>query len=335
MLEKPGIEDDRIIRCLKENFGLHAGQLTFLPIGADVNTAVYRARTEDGKDWFVKLRRGDFPAASVLVPQYLKEQGLREVIAPIPAPDGSLWADLAPYKLILFPFIEGRDGFEQSLSDAEWEAFGAALRRFHDTRFPAEICAGVPREDFSPRWREEVKEFLERIHRDKWTDPSAVGLATFLRGKESETLALVERCEGLVQEMHRKSTDFVLCHGDIHAWNLLVQDEHIFFIVDWDTLLFAPRERDLMFIGAGLGGRGPSPEEEESLFYRGYGAVSIDADALLYYRLERVIEDIAAYCEQLFLSDEGGDDREQALLNVKSNFEPGGTIELAFRTKTV
>ena len=37
------------------------------------------------------------------------------------------------------------------------------------------------------------------------------------------------------------------------------------------------------------------------------------------------------YCEQLLLSNDGGADREQALRYLKSNFEPGGTIEIAYR----
>ena len=97
-------------------------------------------------------------------------------------------------------------------------------------------------------------------------------------------------------------------------------------MVDWDTLLFAPKERDLMFIGGGLGDSGYTPEQEERLFYRGYGPTDINQVAIAYYRYERIIEDIAVYCEQLFLSDAGGQDRSQSLAIVKFYFLPGGTI---------
>jgi spectinomycin phosphotransferase len=52
---------------------------------------------------------------------------------------------------------------------------------------------------------------------------------------------------------------------------------------------------------------------------------------LAYYRYERIIEDIAIYCEELLLTDEGGEDREQSLRYLKSNFLPVGTIEIAYR----
>jgi spectinomycin phosphotransferase len=104
-----------------------------------------------------------------------------------------------------------------------------------------------------------------------------------------------------------------------------------FFIVDWDEPILAPKEQDLMYIGGGLLASGRTPQEEEDLFYQAYGQVQIDASALTYYRYERIIQDIAAYCEQLLLSDEGDADRARSLRALKSNFLPGGTIAMAER----
>jgi spectinomycin phosphotransferase len=58
--------------------------------------------------------------------------------------------------------------------------------------------------------------------------------------------------------------------------------------------------------------------------------MQIDPIALAYYRYERIIQDIAVYCEQLLLTDEGGEDREQSLRYLTSNFLPNNTIEIAY-----
>jgi spectinomycin phosphotransferase len=47
MLEKPDIKDEKIINCLKQEYGLPVTSITFLPLGADLNTAVYCATTQD------------------------------------------------------------------------------------------------------------------------------------------------------------------------------------------------------------------------------------------------------------------------------------------------
>ena len=115
----------------------------------------------------------------------------------------------------------------------------------------------------------------------------------------------------------------------MHGWNLIVDKEGALYIVDWDTLIFAPVERDLMFVGAGIWDSGPTASEEESLFYQGYGQTTINKDVLCYYRFERIIQDIGDYCEYIFLSDEGGEDRMRCFEALQPVFLPNGAIERA------
>jgi spectinomycin phosphotransferase len=42
MLEPPDLKKEEIINGLKEHFGVDVVQCDFLPLGADVNTAVFR-----------------------------------------------------------------------------------------------------------------------------------------------------------------------------------------------------------------------------------------------------------------------------------------------------
>ena len=82
--------------------------------------------------------------------------------------------------------------------------------------------------------------------------------------------------ERLARVLQARSPEFTLCHSDVHAGNLLIGADDAFYIVDWDSPILAPKERDLMFIGGGLMGAWRAPREEEALFYRGYGATRID-----------------------------------------------------------
>jgi len=266
MLEKPDISDENIIACLLNDYGLSVIQISFLSAGADPNTAAYLAVATDKVSYFVKLRKGKFEQASVAVPKYLYDLGIKQIIPPITNLTGHLSTNLERFKVILCPFIEGRNGFEINLSDHNWIEFGKALGNFHSSVIPTTITRRIRRETYSSKWRIIVKSFLQWISMDTFNEPVAAEMADFLRSKRNATLKLVEQSGSLALSLRARNPEFILCHGDIHVGNVLIANNASLFIVDWDTLCFAPKERDLMFVGAGLGGNGHTPQEETSLF---------------------------------------------------------------------
>ncbi len=331
MLTEPDLNDEDIIACLQGAYGLTIEKITFLPLGADVNTAVYRITTSNQTDYFLKLRSSEFLEASVSIPKYLVDLGMKYLIPPLVTKTGQLWVNLGAFKVVLYPYVEGHQGVEVKLSKDHWTQFGTAIQNLHTLDIPVSITKDVPRETFSSKWRETVKSFLGRIDNEVFKEPVAVKMALFLKTKKGEILKLVEHAEELAITIKKQPLTYVLCHGDIHGWNLIVDQKDTLYIVDWDTLIFAPIERDLMFIGAGIWDSGLTATEEESRFYKGYGQTEINQDVLAYYRFERVIQDIGDYLEYIFLSDEGGDARMQCFEHLQPVFLPNGAIERAYQ----
>ena len=70
----------------------------------------------------------------------------------------------------------------------------------------------------------------------------------------------------------------------------------------------------------------------EKLFYRGYGQTEVDQMVLAYYRYERIVQDIAEFCQQLLLTTEGGEDREQSYRYFTGQFLPNHEVEIAYKT---
>ncbi len=327
MLEPPTLPEMQITACLQQSYGLQVEALTFLPLGADVNTAVYCACTPAG-DYFVKLRRGGFDPLAVTLPAFLAEQGLGAVIAPLPNHLGSLWTELEAYRLVLYPFIAGQDGYQVRLSEAQWRAFGAALRQVHQSELPAELLRQVPRERYDPAWRERVRAFQAQVETETFDEPVAAQLAAFMRQKRAEIEALLAQAERLALALQTHPPEFVLCHSDLHAGNLHLTSGGRLFIVDWDNPILAPKEHDLMHIGASArwGSR-----QVKRLFFQGYGPAQLNGPAIAYYRSERILRDIAEFCTQLLASSEGGADREQSLGYFTGQFEAGQEVEIALR----
>lgn len=333
MLEKPAIQDSQISDCLRDAYGLDVIDIRFMPLGADVNTAVFRAVTDAGAAYFVKLRSGAFDEMSIIVPKLLHEQHINSIIAPLSNRSQELWVNLGEFKVAVFPFIEGCDGYEINLLDRHWIDFGQALKALHTAKLPSTVTNRIQLEQYSNTWREMVKRFQWLVEDTPFADPVAIKLAAFLRNKKDEIRQLVQRAEQLAAVLQTQSEPLVLCHGDIHAGNVLIDANNHLYVVDWDTLVLAPKERDLMFVGGGQFVNQWTPEEEERLFYQGYGQTQANPLALAYYRYERIVQDIAAYCEQLLLTEEGGEDRENGLQQLVSQFEPGNVTEMAYRSE--
>lgn len=59
------LSEKEISRCLYENYELLVEHISFLPLGADFNTAVYQIISRDKTEYFLKIIKGSFYEAAV------------------------------------------------------------------------------------------------------------------------------------------------------------------------------------------------------------------------------------------------------------------------------
>jgi spectinomycin phosphotransferase len=326
VLEKPDLPDETLATALGSDYGLRVVGIAFLPLGADWHTAVYRVVADDGRAYFLKLRSGTVDDTGVVVSRLLHDQGVAQVIPPLRTGEGRLWTRVDRFALTLYPFVEGDDGYTRALSGSQWRQLGGALRGIHATRLPELIAARIPRDTFAPTWRDALRRSQERAESESFADPAAAELAALLRAERERIRELIRRTDELAGALSAAPPTVVLCHGDWHPGNALLGADGALRVVDWDTLVFAPRERDLSLIGATWGGT-----HEAALFYEGYGPIEPDRAAVAYYRYHRIVEDIAVDCAAILDTAEGGASRAQMLGFLVRALEPGGALDVARR----
>jgi spectinomycin phosphotransferase len=330
MREPPNLPDQKIVATLEAHYALSVAALVFLPLGDDTASATYRVQTASGLALFLKVRAGDgFSVPSLAVPHALCNQGVPHILAPLPTVTGTLWASVDDFALSLYPFIEGHMGADVGLSDAQWRAFGATVKQIHTAELPPDLQRIVRREAYIPsRW--DVLAGLEAaIALSDLADPVQRELAAFWHSRQDRIRTLANRTDALGRQLRGASLPHVLCHADLHTWNVLLDGDQGLWIVDWDETVFAPKERDLMFVVGGIG-RDLVRPHETTCFLQGYGAAAIDPYALSYYRHAWAAQDIAAYGERVFfLPDLGEDTRRHALHGLMSLFEPGNIVDIA------
>lgn len=331
MLEKHVLLDQIIIECLSAHYGIEVASLVVLPIGADTNASVYKVQAVDQTPYFIKLKRGKNHDISVEIVELLQRAGIQQVIPPIKTSQGRSAQSIDDFTCIVYPFVEGQDGFSRKITENQWVKIGKVLRQIHEVEVTPSIQNKIKKETYSAKWRDAVRSIYHHIENDLVVDEIAIKLQKFMKKNMPHIHRLVDRAEQLGKQLQTCSLKSVLCHADIHAGNVLIDEHADIYIVDWDEPILAPKERDLMFIGAGVGNIWNKPFEEK-LFYEGYGKTEINSTALAYYRHERVVEDMAVYSQILLLTTDGGQGRLEMYRHFIDMFEPRGVVDIAFKT---
>ncbi|MEG2803168.1 aminoglycoside phosphotransferase family protein [Stenotrophomonas sp.] len=338
MLHPQELSSLQIGAVLVQAWGVHATSVVQRPAGADAGATVYQVGARDGSRWWLKCRRYAVDEAVWQVLGHLRGPlGLAEVAAPQPALDGAPAVSAHGLQWTLFAYIEGQSGFEAALSQAQWRRLGEVLRQVHEVRLPPALASGLAQPDFDDDTAvERVGAWLRRGDA-RWPVPDALA-EHYLRSWRQHRPRIVEvweRCVALRERLVRQAWRRVLCHGDLHAGNLLLLPDGGLCLIDWDDMLLAPRERDLMLVGAGVGGRWG--RDDPPCFREGYGyaEVAVSPARLAYYRHWRILHDVQEFHDLLLepgAATRPPTQRRQALRYMDEQFAPGNVVDSAARS---
>ena len=326
MLVKPQVPDHLIIETIRTRYRLSVCELEFLPIGNDATAWAYRV-AGDSADYFLKLRKGSPNRAGLLAPAYLKQSGIENVVAPLTAVSGELHAPLGAYTLLLFPWICGESGWVRELTARQYREWGSTMRAIHETAINRDLAAVLPQENYDVRWLKRLDAVEAAMACGDTEDAIARRMMLAWQGQSAEIDLARRRYLKLTRRFAARSAEAVLCHADIHGANILIDERGEIYIVDWDEVIIAPKERDLMFFIDD----GQSAAATAS-FLSGYGDCAVDAIGLAYYRYDWVMQEFCDNGERVFLNSSlSATDREFAVSEFCRLFAPDDVVACADR----
>jgi spectinomycin phosphotransferase len=304
-----------LTRLLEDRWELRLPQLEYMPVGfgshhwsatdpqgvrhvatVDVLDATFRD-SPDADAAFVALERALRTAASLR-----NDAALEFVVAPLATADGAILHRLsARYALSVFPFVDGES--------SEWgpyeeprdrRALGAVLGRLH--RATVDVAHGLPRrDDFAIPSRAALVDALHHLD-DEWhLGPFAEPTRKLLRASARALSERLHAFDDLAARVRTSSDGWVVTHGEPHRANVIRGSDGRVYLVDWDTALLAPRERDLWMV-----------LDEDRTGWREYrehfGDAALNHEALVLYREWWELADIASFAAALRRPHERTDD---------------------------
>lgn len=310
---------DLIRATLCAHYGLHADTVQAVPGGW--SALAYTVGTARG-DYFVKVydrqRVSTLPwldRMDAYMPAVLWLHGStplgRRMTAPLRAADGSYRVAEGDYTILVYPCINGVTLCETPLDAEQVRQLAAILAGLH--AHGAEVPAPTEglREDFALPFMEG----LATILRGDYACEALRGALAPYTAQIGEAMAALQ---GLADALRRDPPRQVLCHTDVHGWNLMWA-EHL-YLIDWEGLRLAPVEADLFSFADGF-----FFDYAQDAFMAAYrearGGYQVDATAMAFYRLRRRLEDIAAFADSVLNDPLSAEEVAGSLVYMKKECE--------------
>jgi spectinomycin phosphotransferase len=329
MFDRPPLSDTAIADAVRGAYDADVSDVSFLGLGHDANAWTFRADLRGGERRFLKVRRR-IDRTRLAACADLAGQGIQAIVAPLTTKAGEYSIAIDGLFLVAYRFLDARPAAEVGLADDQWIEYGSIVGAFHRATLPAAIERALPHEAFRPTKIAGV----ERIDTGLAEGRIRGELAAMWLAHGPEIRAITERTATLAGRLQASleagSPSFVPCHGDVHTHNVLVEASGALRVVDWDELVMAPPERDLMFLfGSPIGL--PRGDRELALFREGYGPIALDPDRLAYYHADWAIQDLVGYAEESIADGASPESRAAAFAIFASLFGPGDEVEVALR----
>jgi spectinomycin phosphotransferase/16S rRNA (guanine(1405)-N(7))-methyltransferase len=324
-----GLSDNDLVSALADGWNLGVASIEYRAVG--FGSHHWSVIDTCGTRWFANVdelgapgQAPDEPPSQVLhrlrasfaTATALGDHGLDFVVAPIPAHDGRALIPLGDrFAVSLYPFIDG-----QSFNSGEYsspdhrDAVLDMIVAVHTS--PRTTWRDAARDDFTIAHRADLENVRTGTGTGTGTGtcgvehsgPYAQRAASLLEANDAPIRRSLKSYDALVEEARSYADRSVLTHGEPHAGNTMLTPDG-WKLIDWDTALVAPPERDLRTIDPGDG-------SILAAYHQATGATPLPSMIEL-YALQWDLAELAEYWNQFRNPHEGDDNDHEGWQNLR------------------
>lgn len=265
MLTPPdGLPAETVAAVLAREWGLYAAQVSYRPVGwgshhweiteaAGDRWFVTADELENKRVWLHESLDAAFGrlTAALAAATDLRAGGCSFVVAPVPTQAGEPLARAGDrFGLAVYPFVDGRSfPWGKFSGDDHRRAITDLVIAVHTA--PQDLGCRAMTDDFTIPHRDELEAVMAGIAIPD-SGPYARRTAALVTASARPVRALLDRYDRLAGLSRPEASPAVLTHGEPHPANTMLTDAG-WLLIDWDTALVAPPERDLWALDPGDG----------------------------------------------------------------------------------
>jgi spectinomycin phosphotransferase/16S rRNA (guanine(1405)-N(7))-methyltransferase len=323
MFTRPqGLSDAVLIDALREGWGLKVASIEYQAVG--FGSHHWDTTDTGGNRWFVtvwdldaKRRSADDDVfdrlrAALATSRAVYDTGAAFVVAPVPARDGAVVLPVSEqFALALYPYVDGRTDRGEYRTAADRLAVMEMLVVLHASHDSVTRHARV--DDFGLAKRDDLELALDDLAAPWDGGPYSERTRALLSRHASGVARLLEVYDTLAAEARERPDRMVLTHGEPHIENVMLTANGL-VLIDWDTTLLAPPERDLWML-----------EPSDGLIPVAYAearGVAVLSTMLDLYRMQWDLAEIAIYTAEFREPHVESDDTRESWKNLTLFLDP-------------
>lgn len=295
-------------QLLEEQYGFSIQTLIDGPRGFVGET--YIITTNTGEKFFVKKVKSSDIVDKIIkglpVLNELHQRGVTNINYPIPAKNGALYILDSSSIVVVFCYILGTTTW-----DFPKTKFYKLLAEIHT--ITPKITTIIRKETFDIVFKDKVETYLEVALNGEPQDDIEKGTKALMNRHTEELNRFWMEFVDLAEYCETKSGDFVLTHGDATG-NVIVDKKGEVYIVDWDEIMLAPRERDNWFHLDPIARVTFLPEYRKHV-----PDYTPDKEYFKYYLYNRFFEDLYGFLEGIYDQSFPKEKRQDYLKGLKND----------------
>ncbi|MFD1260190.1 aminoglycoside phosphotransferase family protein [Entomomonas asaccharolytica] len=225
-----------------------------------------------------------------------------QIVEPILTRDLAYKYEDENYIYVLFNYITGNVVADNDLATLQVKQLAQIVANLHSYNEQIPFAISHLKEQFELPFNMQLIYFLKQQLACCSNDIKEV-LSPFV----AEIVKQINYIEQLAKRLQQQKLAFVLCHTDIHGWNIMQVDNHL-ILLDWEGLKLAPAEADLfMFYNKAFF------KDFINYYQQLHPNFKINQTVMLFYRCRRSLEDLWELIEQLVIDNVTGKLRADTL----------------------
>ncbi len=193
------------------------------------------------------------------------------------------------HQVVLFNAIEGIVNDE--VYDKYSYDIGRLVAQIHAATL--RITTPLAKENFQGNLDTELEKLIATLQQKN----DSSDITSILLNAKERILHGAERIRTYQNQLSVSQVPLVVSHGDLSLGNLLITPSKKIYIIDWDDVGLAPREKDFMFF----------VNKNYHDFLKGYKSiipeVSVSKEILKYYQIKWTLDEILFFAQRLLYNN--------------------------------